>query len=294
MKNHLLVPAVLVGAVLISGCASVPNSNLDEARSRYESAQSDQRVATLAPAELRLANEALKQAEAAWKQKEDVATVNHLAYVTKQRTAIADQAANQRAADERVANASAERNKILLGVRTDEAAAALARAEAAQRQAEMERARADALEQQTAEAAARQRELDAKLSELEAKQTERGMVITLGAVLFDIDGTAIKAGGMRAVEKLAEFLKQYPERKVMIEGYTDSTGPDEYNQDLSRRRAESVRTALQGIGIAADRVVAMGHGESFPVATNDTPAGRQLNRRVEIVISDETGQIVPR
>ena len=99
---------------------------------------------------------------------------------------------------------------------------------------------------------------------------------------------------MRNVQKLADFFKQYPQRKVMIEGFTDSTGSDTRNQELSDQRAYSVRTALLGMGIGADRITSRGYGESYPVAGNDTAAGRQLNRRVEIIVSDDSGNIAPR
>jgi outer membrane protein OmpA-like peptidoglycan-associated protein len=119
-------------------------------------------------------------------------------------------------------------------------------------------------------------------------------VITLGDVLFDTNRSKLKSGGARNTQKLADFLRQYPQRTVMIEGYTDSSGDSEHNQELAEQRASSVRMALLGMGIANERIVARGYGDSYPVAGNDTAAGRQLNRRVEIVISDDGGKIAPR
>ncbi|HVT38275.1 MAG TPA: OmpA family protein, partial [Gemmatimonadaceae bacterium] len=84
------------------------------------------------------------------------------------------------------------------------------------------------------------------------------------------------------------------QRKMMIEGFTDSTGSNSHNQELSEKRADSVRYALLGMGIATDRITSRGYGESYPAAGNDTVAGRQLNRRVEILISDDSGTITPR
>ena len=174
-------------------------------------------------------------------------------------------------------------------------------AEASQRQAVTERQAANdaqmnaqAARQQTQDAESRSRQLEAQLKEMEAKKTDRGMVITLGDVLFDTNQAQLKSGGMRNVQKLADFFKQYPQRKVMIEGFTDSTGSNSRNQDLSDKRAHSVRTALLGMGISTDRITSRGYGESYPVAGNDTAAGRQLNRRVEIVVSDDNGNIRPR
>jgi len=171
----------------------------------------------------------------------------------------------------------------------------------AQRQAEAERLAAgqaqrdaQAASQLTREAQERSMALQAQLVALEAKKTDRGMVVTLGDVLFDTNEAVLKSGGMRNVQKLADFFKQYPERNVLIEGFTDSTGSDGHNQQLSDRRASSVRTALLGMGMGTERISWRGYGEAYPVAGNDTAAGRQQNRRVEMVVSDDNGKIAPR
>ena len=181
------------------------------------------------------------------------------------------------------------------------AEAAQRQSEASQRQAAMERQaasdaqmNAQAARQQTADAEGRARQLESLLREMEAKKTERGMVITLGDVLFDTNQAQLKSDGMRNVRKLADFFRQYPKRSVMIEGFTDSTGSTSRNQELSDQRVRAVRTALLDMGLGADRITSRGYGESYPVASNDTTAGRQLNRRVEIVVSDDGGNITPR
>ena len=133
-----------------------------------------------------------------------------------------------------------------------------------------------------------------QLSDLNAKKTARGLVITLGDVLFSSNKAQLKSGGMRNMQKLADFLNKYPQHKVLIEGYTDSIGSDSLNQKLSERRAMSVKTALIGMGISSERITTQGYGEAFPVAGNDTASSRQLNRRVEIILSDENGNIAPR
>ncbi len=203
----------------------------------------------------------------------------------------------QTEASQRQAEAS-QRNADALQRQSE---AAIRSAEAAQRDAASERQvataaqlNADAARQQALDAEGRARQLEAQLRDMEAKKTERGMVITLGDVLFDTNQAQLKSGGMRNVQKLADFFKQYPQRKVMIEGFTDSTGSDSRNQELSDDRARSVRTALLDMGIGTERMSSRGYGESFPVASNDTAAGRQLNRRVEIIVSDDSGKIAPR
>jgi outer membrane protein OmpA-like peptidoglycan-associated protein len=174
-------------------------------------------------------------------------------------------------------------------------------AEASERQSVAERQAANDAQmnaqtarQQAQDAEGRSRQLEVLLKDMEAKKTDRGMVITLGDVLFDTNQAQLKSGGMRNVQKLADFFKQYPKRNVMIEGFTDSTGSNGRNQELSEQRVYSVRTALLGMGVGTERITSRGYGESYPVAGNDTAAGRQLNRRVEIVVSDDSGNIAPR
>jgi outer membrane protein OmpA-like peptidoglycan-associated protein len=133
-----------------------------------------------------------------------------------------------------------------------------------------------------------------QLKELNAKKTKRGIVITLGDVLFSSNKAELKSGGSHNVQKLADFLNQFPQHKVLVEGYTDSIGSDNHNLALSERRARAVQTALVDMGINSERVTTRGYGEAFPVASNDTATNRQLNRRVEIILSDENGNIAPR
>jgi outer membrane protein OmpA-like peptidoglycan-associated protein len=151
-----------------------------------------------------------------------------------------------------------------------------------------------ALQQQASEAEQRRVALETQLRELNAKKTDRGMVITMGDVLFDTGAARLKPGGLRSVERLGGFLREYPKRKALIEGYTDSTGNTDSNQVLSERRADAVMTALVGMGVGRDQLVAHGYGPTHPVAGNDSSGGRQMNRRVEIVLSDEAGVLSTR
>jgi outer membrane protein OmpA-like peptidoglycan-associated protein len=114
-------------------------------------------------------------------------------------------------------------------------------------------------------------------------------VLTLGDVLFDTAQANLKPGAASTMDRLAQFMRDYGERQVMIEGHTDSRGEDAYNIDLSQRRAAAVRDALLERNIEPQRIRIVGLGEGYPVASNDTQAGMQQNRRVEIVISDEQG-----
>ncbi len=317
MNTYRILAMTLVGVATLAGCSSLPDKNLslEQARSDYRVAQDNAQTRDLAGGELKQAGDALTRANDAWTKGEKTAEVDHLAYLARQRVAIAQEAAQQKAAELAVGNAEVARDKARLAARTNEADSAKLSAEAAQRQAEesqrqantsklqsesaqrqtaLAQQHADATQQLADSAQARNIQLEAQLKDLDAKKTDRGMVITIGDVLFDTNKSELKAGGMRTVQKLSAFLKQYPERKALIEGFTDSVGSEGSNQGLSGRRADSVRTAIVDTGIGADRIATHGYGEAYPVAGNDSAGGRQLNRRVEIVLSDDKGIVAPR
>ena len=304
MKRMPVRTVLCLGSLLgAAACGGPPANNplLNEARSAYESAAADSQIAGLAPVALQEAQEALQQAEQVWRKKEAPAVVEHHAYIARQRVSIARETAELNAAEREVKQAETERQSVLLEARASEAERARRVAEARQQEAEQARNEAVRARQEAEqarleaeEARSRAESLVAQLRELEAKQTERGLVLTLGDVLFDVGKANLKSGGERVAERLAAFMNQYPERNVLIEGFTDDTGSDELNQDLSRRRAEDVRSALLARGIAENRIRVRGYGEAFPIATNGTAAGRQQNRRVEVVISDERGNIPDR
>ncbi len=298
MKNYRFLSTALLAVAVVAGCSTVENSRLNEARNDYSAAQSDPKVAKLAPAELKLASEALEKANDAANKKEDADRITHLAHLAKQRVAVAQETAKQKEAELAVTEASTERSKIRLDARTEEANTAKQKAEMAQRQAEASQQQSETAQQQAVmsqqqarDAEMRAAQLETQLKELNAKKTDRGLVITLGDVLFDTNKARLKPGATRSLQKLATFLKQYPERKVQIEGYTDSTGSADYNQELSNRRAHAVRASLMDMGVSSDRITIQGYGKESPVASNDTPAGRQMNRRVEIILSEDNSNV---
>lgn len=212
----------------------------------------------------------------------------------RRQAAIAQQTAEQQAAALAAASAQAQRDEALIAARQAELEAARQQALIAQQTAEQKAAALEAARAQAERDQAMIAQQEQQLRELDAKQTARGMVITLGDVLFSVNKAELSSGGVRNVQKLADFLNQYPQRKVLIEGHTDSTGSLRINQPLSERRADAVRTALVGMGISGDRIETRGYADAHPVASNNTAAGRQLNRRVEIILSDDSGNIVPR
>jgi len=300
---NLMKAIAFAGALMLAACSTVPTTTptLDEARADFVAANNNPQVATYAPLEFKQASEALDRANQAAAKRESLDTIDRLAYVAKQRIATAQEVAKSKAAEAEVANASRERDRVQLEARTAEADrakrdanAAQAQAAAAQAQAQDAQAQAAAAQQQAAQQAERAAHLEALLADLHAQKTERGMVVTIGDVLFATDRAELNAIGMATVRKLAEIMTQNPDRTVMVEGFTDSTGSASHNKDLSERRAASVAQALVGLGVARERIGMRGYGEAFPVAPNNTASNRQLNRRVEIVLSNAGATIPPR
>lgn len=280
---------VLAMAAALTACASVParNSALDTARSRHATAQNDPQVATLAPEEMQRASEALRVADLAWTGKESTTTVDHLAYLAGQRVTIAQETAASRAAQSVTDGAAAERDKMRLALRTREADLAQQQLIASQRSDAQKTAELASEQARTEQSQARVADLESELRELNAKKTDRGMVVTLGDVLFDSGQARLSPGGTRNMATLADFFKRYPQRSATIEGHTDSIGADSANQLLSERRANAVMTALVSLGVPSDRLGMRAYGSQMPVADNGTAAGRQMNRRVEVVFATQ-------
>jgi outer membrane protein OmpA-like peptidoglycan-associated protein len=285
-RRFLTIPFLLLLLTACSGPLAM-NPMLEEASADFESASQDSTVLVYAPVALVEAEEELERSRSLWEARADRTLIEHHAYLARQKTAIARETANLNRAQVEIERAEPERQRVLIDIRRSQAVRAEQRAEQALEEARREREEAE-------QARKRAEELAERVNELEAQQTERGLVLTLGDVLFDFDRAELQPGGQRAVAELARFLGEYPERNVMIEGFTDSIGSEEYNENLSLRRANSVRQALLDRGISSNRIETVGYGMRYPVATNQTESGRQQNRRVEVIISDQSGSIPER
>ena len=285
MMNTKLMMAISA-ALLASACASTPPTSaaLENARSAVASAESNPNVTKYAALDLEAAKKDLAAAEAA-SMNHDQAGIDQPAYLATQTAQLAQLRASAKADDARVAAGQTERDRIQLAARTREVATADAARDSANAASALSAA-------DSAASAAEAARLQAQVDALKAKPTPRGLVLTLGDVLFDTGKAQLNPGATRTLDQLAQFLTQYPERRVEIDGFTDSVGPDAYNVDLSQRRADAVKTALEGRGIDGTRIATMGYGKEFPVAGNSETAGRQLNRRVEIVIGGNDGSAI--
>ncbi len=319
--RFFLLPAALAAMAAagnIAGCSTTPERNmaLEQARLRLGAAQADAQVTLHAGEELRLADAAVRAAGQAQADRKPTDEVDHLAYLGERRVVIARETAESRAAQAVVAGAGAERQRMLVTQREQEAEAVRRQLASSQlqgqrqsadlAQADRDAAAARAGTERDAAAARAQAERDAaqgraqlarsdaradgleqQLAAMNARRTERGIVVTLGDMQFDTGKSQLQPGGNSSIAKLADFMKAQPQRRAVIEGYTDDVGQRADNQALSDRRAKAVMSAQVGMGVGAERLSTFGHGSDNPTAGNDTAAGRQANRRVEIVFAPE-------
>ena len=286
--NRLSQITLMASVVALTACASAPKrvAELDAAHVEYEAVANDPLAREAAASRLETAEQRLRQADAALAARQPVAVVQQEAYLARRNAQIAAEQIGERRARKAVEEGQAARDRVLLDARSQETAKA-------REQAELARAQAAAATSQAAAANSEADKLRSDLAALQAKPTDRGMVLTLGDVLFDTGKSELKAGAMGTVERVADFLRANGAYHLIIEGHTDSTGSDDFNLQLSERRAQAVRGALQSRGVTGDRIVARGLGETYPVASNDDASGRQQNRRVEIVFSDAQGAFPP-
>lgn len=306
----MLLLGGLVVVILQFGCSPAVReiALLEQARLTFDDAQRDPDVQKNAPLELQKAKAELDKAEKLLKEGAETPEVEHFAYLAKQRTAIARETTSVKLSEQAVEAAAAERNAILLKARTKEADLSAQLAAAQQKEATIADERADAARlhagamtaaadksrAETLAAEEQTRRLEVQIAELQATKSERGLVVTLGDILFDTNKSELRSGARYTIDKLAAFLAEYPTRNIQIEGFTDSTGAVEYNRRLAERRADAVQSVLAARGIDSRRITIRGYGVEFPVASNQTAEGRQRNRRVEVIISDEGGRILER
>ncbi|MBU2885692.1 OmpA family protein [Gilvimarinus agarilyticus] len=317
MLNKKTFVMSAIAAAMLVGCATSPmeDKRLSSLEGQYTQVSTVDQAREYAPVQLKEADEALEKLERLIDADADESVIQQQVYLVERKLAIATQTSRMQQADQLVEQADDRRHELLLAARTqraeqaelraaekeqqarmaeDRANQASQQAQQAREQAEQAQSRALQAEQSAQEAQARAEQMSAKASKLEAElenisteKTERGLVLTLGNILFELDEATLKSGSERTLQRVASFLQEYPEREVLIEGFTDSTGNDQYNLDLSDRRASAVEENLVGHGVDAARISTQGYGEAHPVASNDTSAGRLQNRRVEIVIGNQ-------
>jgi outer membrane protein OmpA-like peptidoglycan-associated protein len=266
-------------ALALCACAGAPQPNaaLESAHAAVQAAEADPNVSKYAALDLDAAKKDLAIADEAALHRKD-AEIAQPAYMAAQNARLAQMHAAAKADDARVAAGQAERDQIMLAARNREVHNAKLATDAAIGQRD-----------QATEEAAR---LQAEVDQLKATPTPRGLVLTLGDVLFDTGRAELNPGAGRKLDQLAQFLNEHKDRRVQIDGFTDSVGTDAYNEQLSQRRADSVKSALLLRGVDASRIGTEGYGKAYPVANNNDSGGRQLNRRVEVVIGGNNGTTI--
>lgn len=253
MHYSIKLPAVSLLALLVAGCATPAlNSQLQQAHERFSALQNNPQSNTLAPLETKDAFKALNKADLASNEDRLDPAVGQLAYLANQKIALAEQTILGRKAQADLQHIMADTVQVQLDVRTQQLKA---------------------------------------LQAMNAKQTDRGQMITFNDVLFDTGKADLKYGSRRNFEQLASFLNANPERKVRVEGFTDTVGNDAFNQRLSEHRAASVAEALAQLGVDPERIFTQGYGKDYPIADNGSANGRQLNRRVEVIVSNDASRV---
>jgi outer membrane protein OmpA-like peptidoglycan-associated protein len=289
-RNRSLIGAA-VAAVLLTACASTPQAPAGSAavRAKLTALQGDAVLGTRAPIAIKDAELAVAQAEI---PQPDLVLAAHRVYIADRKVDTAKALAQTQFAEQERTALNQQSEKARLDSRTHEVdtannAALTARLESAEQKVAAGNARSDADAAQLAANVSQQQaaELQRQLEVMQARPTDRGLVLTLGDTLFATGRAELKAGASANLDRLAEFMAQYPQRTAAIEGFTDSSGSEEYNQDLSQRRADSVKGYLVGRGVQTGRLSSSGRGENAPVGDNASASGRQQNRRVEVIIS---------
>lgn len=254
---------LLFSALLVAGCANQKANDeaLLHANASYAAVRDDSNVLRSAPKDVVRAGESLARAERLagyWGTGSDP---QHYAYLSQRYSEIAQEHGHQMLNQQRLTKLQLDLQRLQLALRDS-------KLESVQQQGKW---------------------LEEQILALTSVDTDRGLVMTLGDVLFDTGEAQLKPQANRTILKLVQFLQLNPKRVVRIEGYTDNTGDRAFNLKLSRERAQSVADTLVDLGVEERRVQVQGYGDQYPVEANASERGRAQNRRVEIVFSDRAG-----
>lgn len=277
--HGITIPLV---ALLVAACSSTStlDNRTEQLRAEFDMLSEQGALQEHAAIEGQKARDELERLEEMVDDNADESEIQQQLYMVERQIDVVRETMQMQQADAVIDSADSDRKDVIISQREEELREAESRADM------MEVAASNA-EQMLAEMQGQVEVLQEEVEDLSATETDRGMVLTLGDILFEVNESDLKNSSTSGINKVAEFLNNYPEREILIEGHTDSTGSAEYNQELSVARAESVKDALVSYGVDSDRIDTDGFGQDRPVADNDTDFGRTQNRRVEIVILDD-------
>lgn len=252
-----------LGMLALTGCAHQGGDGplLQQARGQYDAVRSDTQVLRSAPLEVIRAGESLARAERLSGYWGSGADAEHYAYLSARYSAIAREHADHDASQQLLDKLDLERQRLQLALR----------------------------ESRLAGVQEQSKWLEQQIAELSVQDADRGLVLTLGDVLFDSGDAELKPSANRTLLKLVQFLQINLKRRVRVEGYTDNTGEPAFNLQLSRDRAQAVADMLVDLGVDEKRIQVRGYGDQYPIEANASERGRAVNRRVEIVFSDKAG-----
>lgn len=262
MNFKLSLSLAIISFFLMSCASNQPNQLLINAENQYRQASTISGIQNSDAQSMGDAKEALSKAQKLHEESESKSSVDHYALVSIKHTEIAQERHRIKQIERETEQAQEKRQQLILENKANE----------------LRDAKLEALK------------LAAQLDELKAEQTERGIIMTLENILFAFNSAQLQPVGNTIVSRIANYLNSYPNRYILIEGFTDNIGSEQYNLKLSRQRAESVQESLIMHGVSPRRISIVGLGEAYPVASNATETGRQQNRRVEIVLSNEDGK----
>ncbi|MFN3610124.1 MAG: OmpA family protein [Hyphomonas sp.] len=286
--------AALTLALTLGACSSVPDPS-----PRLLAAEASLQQAKANPAAMETGRSAIEKADTALVEARDYYMRGkndeyiHTVRMGEGYVMLAETRGLQREANTRIEALNTERAEVVSQARmrqvaTAEAATAVAENRADRSDAVAAGAVADSATSEAARVAAEARAtaLAAELADYEQTKTDLGVTLILRDLQFASDSAVLISGAQGRLAPLASFLAKQPETRIQIAGHTDSQGAEAYNQDLSARRAASVGAYLTSTGVNAGRINTVGYGESTPLSSNDTAAGRAINRRVEVTILD--------
>lgn len=278
MKTNSRIAVSLAVIAALSACGATPKriESLEMARTVVPQVETSER-AGVAALNVSNARKSLNAANSLAESGGKLADIEFQAQNALTSAQIANEKILTAQAQEQVESGNAKRQAVQLEARGREIQKSAQAASDATQQANASTLRADSLADE--------------LADLKAKRTERGLVLTLGDVLFDTSQATLRSGAYGTLDRLASALKDKPGRKVLIEGHTDNVGSDANNQALSERRAQSVQMALMQRGVSSNQITVLGKGEGSPLASNEDAGSRQQNRRVELIFSEDSLRI---